>query len=164
MKLNLGCGSKLLKGYINIDSEYPQFDTSGYDHRQWNALDIDKYFLAESVEEVFSSHFFEHLIHHEVTELLFKIYHILEPNGKLIIIVPDFHQLILQAVLDANAGKFDNVDLLNLKMFSTVNESLHKSVWFPKLAEWYLIREGLYKDVTVERVSQFEIKIVAIKK
>jgi predicted SAM-dependent methyltransferase len=164
MKINLGCGNNLLEGYINIDSNLGNFDAKNYQYWLVNALHIDQWFLSNSVEEVISSHFFEHLTHTEITELLFKIHGILKPKGKITTVVPNFHKLINRVIEDTGSGHYENIELFNFKIFSTENETVHKSIWSESIGVWYLTREDLYEEVMVEHPSKFEIKFTAIKK
>lgn len=78
-KLNLGCGSDMKKGYINIDcleSADLQLD-----------LEVARLpFPKGSVETVFAAHIFEHL--HNFPALMNEIHRVLKPNGILQVHVP----------------------------------------------------------------------------
>lgn len=84
MKLNLGCGDKKIDGYTNVDvcGEPDVFcDLSQF---PWP-------FESNSVDEVFSSHFLEHVIDYEKT--VFEMHRILRPNGILHFRVPHFRSM-----------------------------------------------------------------------
>lgn len=72
MKLNLGCGDKLMPGYVNVDlCGKPDVvcDLSGF---PWP-------FENSSADEIYSSHFLEHVLDFEQTIL--EIHRILKPDG-----------------------------------------------------------------------------------
>jgi len=79
MKLNLGCGDKKRAGYVNVDNcGDPDFlhDLSVF---PWPWAD-------DSVDEVFSEHFLEHVEDYEKTVL--EIHRILKPGGVIWFKVP----------------------------------------------------------------------------
>jgi len=81
MKLNLGCGDKKRTGYVNVDKcGAPDFvqDLSVF---PWPWAD-------DSVDEVFSEHFLEHVQDYEKTIL--EIHRILKPGGVIWFRVPHF--------------------------------------------------------------------------
>lgn len=81
-KIDIGCGKHKKKRFYGIDKFY--FD--GVDE----VCDIDKGLTLEdnSVDEVYTSHFLEHI---ENLEFVFKeILRVCKPNGKIIIRVPHF--------------------------------------------------------------------------
>lgn len=158
LKLNLGCGGDLKEGYINIDLYEPLFITNdgGRQFLGVNIMHINNYFAANSVDEILASHVFEHLTHYEVTTLLFKLWGILAPRGELTIITPDFYQIMLSDKEKRLNGDFSDVDILHLKVFSTEDETLHRSVWYKELGNWYLTREGLFETPVYSKPSDIE--------
>lgn len=81
MKLNLGCGTIHLDGYVNVDiSQKANVDIiCDIEH-------LDREFIPESVDEIYSYHAIEHLSDYE--EGMLQIWQVLKPGGKAIIIVP----------------------------------------------------------------------------
>lgn len=81
MKLNLGCGDKLMPGYVNVDiCGSPDL-----------ICDLSKFpwpFEDNSVEEVFAEHFLEHVDDYDKT--VREINRILSPRGRLHFVVPHF--------------------------------------------------------------------------
>jgi len=75
IKLDLGCGHQQFDGFIGIDIN---------DNGQQMIWDIRKGipFPDNSVDEIFSSHFVEHLTDEESIELFREIYRVLKPKGK----------------------------------------------------------------------------------
>jgi len=91
VKLHVGCASKKLDGYINIDSRA----TDATDH----VCDAGAITIASSssVSEIYSRHMLEHLDPHDAISTLTHWYDLLAPSGILHVIVPDitFHALQL---------------------------------------------------------------------
>lgn len=89
MKIEFGCGETPTKqGFKTCDVRcLPNID---YVCPAW---EIDLHITLESVDEIFSRHFFEHLTFPQGELVLEKWYKILKPNGKMEMILPniDFH-------------------------------------------------------------------------
>lgn len=85
MKLNLGCGNKILPGYINVDvkqrgGKQPDIEA---DIRYLPQFD-------ETVDEILAVHVIEHFYPWEADDLLTEWKRVLKPGGKLILECPDF--------------------------------------------------------------------------
>jgi SAM-dependent methyltransferase len=80
-KLNLGCGNKKLNGFINVDICGDPDMTCDLSSFPWPWED-------DSVDEVYSSHFLEHVQNYEKTIL--EIHRILKPGGIIHFLVPHF--------------------------------------------------------------------------
>ncbi len=83
MKLHLGCGSRILEGYDNIDI----VNCEGVTH----VLDIGKErlpYTKSSVDEIRCSHVIEHLEYHDFEFLLEECYRVLKLKGELKINCP----------------------------------------------------------------------------
>lgn len=81
LKLNLGCGDRKYIGYTNVDLHGEpdiRCDLSSY---PWPFSD-------DSVDEIFSEHFLEHVVDFEKT--IREMYRILKPGGLLHFKVPHF--------------------------------------------------------------------------
>jgi ubiquinone/menaquinone biosynthesis C-methylase UbiE len=83
-RVDLGCGPrKLSDGHVGVDIHaYPGVDVVG------DALTLLRSQPDASLREVYSAHFFEHLDNPE--EMLTEIARVLEPGGRLQIVVPHF--------------------------------------------------------------------------
>jgi predicted SAM-dependent methyltransferase len=87
-RLNLACGPNRKEDWINIDL------TDGVDLK----LDLRERlpFSAESVEVIYSAHFFEHLNYpSEVLSFLRECYRVLIPGGSFSVGVPDAEPLLI---------------------------------------------------------------------
>jgi hypothetical protein len=81
MKLNLGCGNKKKKGYLNIDS-------SGevYPDKIWNLEKTPLPFKENSIEEINAEHVFEHIS--KFIPLMHDIHRISKKGAKIYIKTP----------------------------------------------------------------------------
>jgi hypothetical protein len=86
VKLNLGCGDKILDGYINIDvvdaraGKKPDFICDLHD--------LSK-FESNSVDEIMAIHVVEHFWQWEVVDILKEWARVLKPGGKMILECPN---------------------------------------------------------------------------
>lgn len=101
IQLHVGCASKRLEGYINIDCRA----TSATDlvAPAWNIPQI----ATGSVSRIYSRHMLEHLDPDDARKTLKHWLQLLRPNGEPNIIVPDieFHA---QQLLGLKSSKFPN--------------------------------------------------------
>ncbi len=81
LRLNLGCGDKLMAGYQNVDACGTPDQLCDLNLFPWPWED-------NSVDEVFASHFLEHIADFERTIL--EIHRILKPGGIIHFFVPHF--------------------------------------------------------------------------
>lgn len=89
LRLDLGCGGRKRKGFIGIDAALgPGVDIK---HR----LETGILFADNSIKEIFSSHFLEHLPHQKVPFILDECFRVLQKNGKLTLEVPDLAKSML---------------------------------------------------------------------
>jgi SAM-dependent methyltransferase len=81
IRLNLGCGDKKLAGYLNVDvccEPDLHFDLTQF---PWPWAD-------NTIDEVFSSHFLEHVV--DFNRTILEIHRILKPGGIIHFRVPHF--------------------------------------------------------------------------
>ena len=88
MKLEFGAGERQTPGFKNVDVR----DLPGIDY-VCEAWKIDEQVEENSVDQVHSRHFMEHLTYYHVDLTMKAWYKILKPGGYLTIVVPcmDFH-------------------------------------------------------------------------
>lgn len=84
MKLNLGCGEKMREGYVNVD-------VCGTPDIKCNLSVFPWPFEDNSIDEVFSEHFLEHVLDYEKTVL--EMHRILKKDGILHFKVPYFKSM-----------------------------------------------------------------------
>lgn len=84
LKLNVGCGTSGMEGWINIDAIYSQGVNCIWDCRTSLPFDSD------SATGIFTEHFIEHIDFYDEAPKLFKdIYRVLKKGAVVRIIVPD---------------------------------------------------------------------------
>ena len=114
LKLNLGCGTDLKPGFINIDLALdtpPVFD-SGSQPAMFINNDFRRGIPLEqgSCELIYSSHFLEHVEYAEALKLMRECYQLLKPGGIFRISLPDFKSACA-AYLNNDYSYFDLVDV-----------------------------------------------------
>ncbi len=87
IRLNLGCGDKKMIGYLNVD-------VCGEPDLRCDLSQFPWPWADNSVDEVFSSHFLEHVQDYEGTIL--EMHRILKPNGVIHFLVPHFRNPLAQ--------------------------------------------------------------------
>jgi GT2 family glycosyltransferase/tetratricopeptide (TPR) repeat protein/predicted SAM-dependent methyltransferase len=104
LKLHLGCGYKILEGYVNIDLYSPAADLK---------LDITNLstFHDNSVDEIYLNAVFEHLYIFEQRKALAEWHRVLKPGGVIRIdSIPDFDEIVRAYIERApgnSGGVFD---------------------------------------------------------
>ncbi len=119
MKLNLGCGKVILKGYKNLDREHIDLNHLPYD------------FKSNSIEKIHMSHILEHL--DDPDSVIKELYRILQPGGELNILVPHF----------SASGAFDpfHKTYWNNNSFETYNKGAIESTSKDKNQNLFTIKE-----------------------
>ncbi len=107
MKLNLGCGSKIMDGFVNVDM------ASNHSHIQPDvACDITKTLPFEDgvADEIHAYHVVEHFTPFDVPTVLTEWKRVLKTGGLLVIEVPCFDKimrLFAHKILDGKAIGLD---------------------------------------------------------
>ena len=86
-KLHLGCGTKHLLGYTNIDIRY----LPGVD--EVNNIRFLRNYERDSIDEIYACHVLEHFGRWEYKEVLKRWFEILKPGGQLRLAVPNFESI-----------------------------------------------------------------------
>ena len=96
VKLNLGCGGRPLKGWINIDNfDYEKNDSSRSGSAYDIKMDIRELACAnESVDEILLVHVLEHFVRWETVKMIGHYFTKLKPGGSLIVEMPDLDKCI----------------------------------------------------------------------
>lgn len=120
IQLNLGCGSQLLDGFINVDSGDGVYGVNVSDI-VWL---ID--FSADSVDLIYSAHALQCLPHRSDVQAALRSWHrVLKLGGKLILEVPT----IVPLFKDYLSGKV-SIKLLNQGIYGVDAEGLRQVVCF----------------------------------
>lgn len=84
-KLNLGCGSRKIPGYVNIDSEL-----ACKPDRVWDFVNSQLPYASNSVDEILLFHTIEHVQKIKHLAILNDFWRVLKPDAGLIISYPEF--------------------------------------------------------------------------
>ncbi len=87
MKLHVGCGKIIISGYVNIDIHPDNFLVIKDDVRYLNKFEKEK------ITEIYACHILEHFPRKEIKKILKRWYNLLQPNGVLLVCVPDFEMI-----------------------------------------------------------------------
>lgn len=101
IKLNLGCGDKILDGYINVDVAHERAGKQPdvvCDIRSLDALSSDY------ADEVLAVHVIEHFWRWEVEDVLKEWIRVLKPGGKLILECPNLKSACEAFLQDPDNG------------------------------------------------------------
>ena len=101
IKLNIGCASRPLNGYINIDMDSIEDIKKRYPNLKIaENIEIFNYdifnlpFKESSVDEVRAEALIEHLSFHEEPKFFYEISRILKPGGSIYLTTPDFDKIV----------------------------------------------------------------------
>ena len=101
LKLNLGCASKLLDGYVNIDQDDINVIRERYpwlhfpeDAIIYNYDVFDLPYEDATVDEIIADGFIEHLSFVEEKKIFEEIKRVLKPGGTLSFSVPNFEKVV----------------------------------------------------------------------
>jgi SAM-dependent methyltransferase len=155
LKLNLGCGKRILPGYVNIDSRPFKDEVTAMDVR--NLM-----FEDESVDEILAEFVLEHIPYFEVPETIWEWWRVLKKGGVLTLLVPDFEQIAkayLQNELDRNTLHFH----LYNSVINPERQSPHLCA-FDKIYLQTLLRQEGFKIEFMDNLrTKVELKVVAKK-
>ena len=87
-KLHLGCGNKIIPGFINVDIRPLDGVDLVDDISRLNNIENN------STELIYACHVLEHFSRHEYINVLKRWYEVLEDGGKLRISIPDFEKVV----------------------------------------------------------------------
>jgi beta-1,4-mannosyl-glycoprotein beta-1,4-N-acetylglucosaminyltransferase len=102
IRLNLGCGSQRIKGYVGVD----------LDSSAGSAADLQmdprklELFKDNSVDEILADHLFQRFSPYEAEGILKERKRALKPGGKLILEVPDILELCRQFDKQGTDGRY----------------------------------------------------------
>ena len=138
-KLHLGCGTKHLEDYINIDIRY----LPGVD--EVNNIRFLRNYKENSVDEIYACHVLEHFGRWEYKEVLKRWFEILKPEGKLRLAIPNFSAICnyyvktgdLKSIMGLLYGGQDYDENYHYITFDyhTLSNDL-KSIGYKTMSEW----------------------------
>lgn len=152
LKLNLGCGKRILAGYKNIDVK-----PFGNKVIVMDVRDLE--FEDESVDEILAECVLEHLPYFEIQETLWEWWRVLKFGGILKIVAPDFERIAkayLKEKLDMN--------ILHFTLFAPVinpeRQAPHLCVFDKPYLKQLLEKEGF----EVLKISNKKLELIITAK
>lgn len=139
MKLHIGCGNKIIDGFVNVDIRpLPGVDIITDIHNL-------SYFNNEKVELIYCSHVLEHIPRHEYKEVLKNWFDVLSHGGILRLAVPD-----IEAVFE-NYQKYKNLEILRGFLWGgqTYDENYHYCGW-----DFKTLKKDL-EDIGFTRIKRY---------
>jgi predicted SAM-dependent methyltransferase len=146
IKLNLGSGYDLIKGFINVDY-YIDTKEEGVEFVKADIRNMP--FDKNYADYILCNNVLEHLPQGEVPDVLYEIKRILKPGGQAILIVPDFTDIAKKWLEHIDPRKFD---WTTYKFFSEIifgnqmhDGEYHKTAFYPGYFNYILHMVGLHK-------------------
>lgn len=139
LKLNLGCGTNYIPGFIHIDvREFDHIDFVS----EVNKLEM---FHSGQVDLIYASHVLEHFKRDETESVLKEWYRVLKENGILRLAVPDFESIVniymknkdIDQIMGLLHGRQDyeyNIHYRSFDFFSL--SKLLKKIGFKKVSKY----------------------------
>lgn len=162
MKLNLGCGSKLIDGFENIDHTQLHPDVTVADIR-----DIGSLYEQNSIEEIRMIHVIEHFFKDEARDLLTQCFDILQFGGKIVIETPNLRKICEGYITKELDPKLVNELLLGFYISTGVRDRtidmLHK-YWYDERTIMHMMGFVGFKHITIEEaksIHEFVVPMVA---
>ena len=149
LKLHIGCGSKRIEGFVNIDCRYlPTVD-------EIQNAELLRSYKPNTVDLIYASHILEHFGRWRYKQVLQRWYEILKPGGVLRLAVPDFQSVchhyntnkdlsILMGLLYGGQDYEENFHYVTFD-FHTLSKTL-KEIGFGEVYLWDW-RQTEHKDV-----------------
>ena len=109
IRLNLGCGAKVLKGWVNVD--VVSRGGANYQAVKGDKPDVeadirDLPFDDDYADEAMAIHVVEHFYIWDAVDVLKEWYRVLKPGGKMIIEVPDLDKVIYHIMYGTTIPNF----------------------------------------------------------
>tara|TARA_B100000989_G_C19500874_1_gene454220 strand:+ start:656 stop:1270 length:615 start_codon:yes stop_codon:yes gene_type:complete len=168
-KLEFGCGPRVKKDFKGVDIRY----FKGV-YFLCNSYDINNYVLRNSVEQIYSRHFLEHLTYKQGLKTLTSWLEILKQGGSLEVELPDLDYHLDQFRKDWDSpaefnNKFTNLEHALAGIYGWQREGetkvwdVHKSGYNFETLKKILLELGFTK---IERVQskKWNLHITALKK
>lgn len=91
IKLNLGCGGRIMDGFINVDEYYSPKGKPPKNFVKGNVLNLP--FPNEYADYIIMDNVLEHIPYKDVPQVLWEVKRVLKTGGRAVIMVPDFEYL-----------------------------------------------------------------------
>ena len=177
LKLNIGCGTSGIEGWVNLDnspsillSRLPLgrriFRTPDWP-RDVRRADVRKRipFPDSSVRCIYSSHTFEHFTYEESLAVARECHRVLRPGGVLRIVVPDLDILVRDYLADSTdslaSHRFISRLLLTAGLRDIVHAGAHHKQMFDASSLVHMLREAGFPAPEVSTFGSSRIARIA---
>jgi len=165
LRLNIGCGPKLLENYVNIDKNVVQLGVVCGD-----ATDLGS-FENRCASEIFTSHVIEHLDKNEIELFFEECYRLLEPGGVIVFVAPSMELAIkkvksnLYGHQECGGKLISNITWLDCFLFGvhSFDYNFHKQGIFREKLETLCLKHGFRVEEIVDKERSSEIVLRATK-
>lgn len=157
IKLHLGSGDNLLKGYINVDKVEPHSVPKGIEFIQGDISNLG-FLRNKSVDEIKAEFILEHVSIDDIPYILYRWNRVLKIGGIVEAIVPDFDK-ISRCYTNEISSSLEQTEKLYL--YKKMNYHLlnpgsdaHGSLWTEEFAKQIFVSEGF--EVTSTKHGGFQ--------
>jgi len=172
MKLEFGCGESLRPGFVGCDIR--NLPNVKYVCTPW---ELTRYLDEESVDHIYSRHFFEHLTYEEGRKTLLTSWKILKRNGTFEICLPDLRFHLEQFMSTERRNKNFNYHLGAISILEHAMAGLygwqrqadkegywdvHKSGYDQEMLE-YLLREHGFDQIKRVNTKPYHLHLISNK-
>lgn len=138
MKIHLGCGKKLLPGYVNCDVA----PFGAKPDIQFDLLDQRWPFDDECADEILAVHVWEHFYECDHPHLASECRRVLKPGGLLVLEMPNLQLAARNFVNDPENEQYGYWGIYGDPKYSTDPHMMHKGGWWPAKLEAFLNQHG----------------------
>jgi predicted SAM-dependent methyltransferase len=131
MQVNLGCGTRYLDGWVNVDGNKSVKSDILCDMSEGLPFDND------SVDRVLLSHVIEHIPHHKVWEFFDELYRVCKDGAVVEIFVPHFTSIHAFGITHYSAWHINSMNVFEDKC--RANYSDEREVQAPPLCSRFLV-------------------------
>lgn len=150
LRLHLGCGTKKLRGWVNVDSD-PLCDPN----RVEDITEL-RSFKETSAVEIYACHVLEHVAPYDMQRTLRRWRCLLQPGGLLRLAVPDLRLVIRNRVDSSKDGPH-----FNAAIHGTWNRPSEDPHWLEKVHKQTFVKESLEAALLEAGFKRVELWTVA---
>ncbi|MCP4895417.1 MAG: methyltransferase domain-containing protein [bacterium] len=171
VKLHLGCGGERWRDFINVDL-FPHDPRMADSSRRGCIADVlgdlrDLGLPDESVDEIFTSHTFEHFTRWEGVAILADWFRMLKPGGRLHIETPDFWRCVLWLFHVSRTNRKLAKQMFYGNQWDGLEYETHRYLWNARELKQTLVNAG-FSTVQVDHKTLThhpgrDMKAIAVK-
>ena len=160
--LHLGCGTKLLPGWVNADFyRLQQIMLRSAGRPEW-MLDLTKDFHCpdDRFDGVFIEHVNEHLLYTQNFDMMREVFRVMRPGGTLRIVLPSLTRYLEWNRLREEQPKMARYGFLPEALSKLTQNHLHQSIWNEDLLRGMLLAIG-FEDAATSDYGTSSLPVLA---